>query len=116
MTTITTTTSLLSLKKLVFFYLIFLSCLNYVTSIRELSDTSTTIEPSSSNSRLDGTYNYVMMKPQRNHNKGLIFHGKEVRNCLPKGFRHASAPSRYVNYHILGSIECSQDKNFKKLP
>ncbi|CAH9072869.1 unnamed protein product [Cuscuta europaea] len=35
------------------------------------------------------------------------FHGKEIKDCLPKGFRHASAPSRYVNYHILGSFRCS---------
>ncbi|KAG5578210.1 hypothetical protein H5410_058344 [Solanum commersonii] len=83
--------------------------------IRELSSTSASIEPSSSTSMLDGTSN-VLMKPQRNHNKGPIFHGKEVRDCLPKGFRHASAPSRYVNYHILGSIGCSQGKNIKKLP
>ncbi|KAL3354645.1 hypothetical protein AABB24_019008, partial [Solanum stoloniferum] len=115
MTTTTTTTSLLFLKKLVFFYLIFLACLNNVTSIRELSSTSARIEPSSSTSMVDGTSN-VLMKPQRNHNKGPIFHGKEVRDCLPKGFRHASAPSRYVNYHILGSIGCSQGKNIKKLP
>ncbi|MCD7460303.1 hypothetical protein HAX54_043247 [Datura stramonium] len=103
----TTTTSLLFLK-LVFFYLILISCLNNITGIRELSSISTSIEPS--------TYNVMMKKPQRSHNKGPVFHGKEVRNCLPKGFRHASAPSRYVNYHILGSIECSQGQNFKKLP
>ncbi|CAH9138211.1 unnamed protein product [Cuscuta epithymum] len=35
------------------------------------------------------------------------FHGKEIKDCLPKGFKHASAPSRYVNYHILGSFRCS---------
>lgn len=107
----TTTTTLLFLKKLVFFYLIFLYCLNNVTSIRELSSTSASIEPSTSTSMVDGT-SHVLMK----HNKGPIFHGKEVRNCLPKGFKHASAPSRYVNYHILGSIGCSQGKSYKKLP
>lgn len=96
--------------KLVYVYLVLLSCLNSVTGIRELSSTSARIEPLSSN--IGGTY--VMMKPQKSHNKGPIFHGKEVRNCLPKGFRHASAPSRYVNYHILGSIGCSQGKNLKK--
>ncbi|CAN4119269.1 unnamed protein product [Withania somnifera] len=114
MTITTTTTTTLSF--LVLFYLILLSCLmNNVTSIRKLSSTSTSIEPSGSSSMVDGTY--VLMKPERNHNKGPIFHGKEVRNCLPKGFRHASAPSRYVNYHILGSIGCSSHgKIFKKLP
>ncbi|CAN1253019.1 hypothetical protein LINPERPRIM_LOCUS8212 [Linum perenne] len=32
-----------------------------------------------------------------------VFGRKEVKNCLPKGFRHTSAPSRYVNYQPLGS-------------
>lgn len=110
--TTTATSILLFLKKLVLFYLILLSYLNSVTSIRELFSTSAgTIEPSR-RSMVDGT-SYVMMQ---HHNKGPFFHGKEVRGCLPKGFKHASAPSRYVNYHILGSIGCPQGKSFKKLP
>ncbi|KAI3706418.1 hypothetical protein L6452_24147 [Arctium lappa] len=34
------------------------------------------------------------------------FNGKEVSGCMPKGRRHSSAPSRYVNnqplFHSLG--------------
>ncbi|GMI92048.1 hypothetical protein HRI_002874100 [Hibiscus trionum] len=43
---------------------------------------------------------YVKINPQvlLNHN-----HDKEVKGCMPKGFRHSSAPSRYVNYQTLGS-------------
>ncbi|KAI3523393.1 hypothetical protein L1887_01474 [Cichorium endivia] len=38
--------------------------------------------------------------------KRPFFHGKEVSGCMPKGRRHSSAPSRYVNnqplFHSLG--------------
>lgn len=60
---------------------------------------------------------YVIMKPELiSHNKHPVFHGKEIKNCLPKGFRHASGPSRYVNNHIFGElgIGCSQDKHLKQ--
>ncbi|GMN51020.1 hypothetical protein TIFTF001_020181 [Ficus carica] len=45
----------------------------------------------------------------------------EVENCLPKGFKRTSAPSRYVNYQTLGSSLCStpsstSSKGVKKLP
>lgn len=46
---------------------------------------------------------YVTMKPLFKH-KHRVFRGKEVKNCLPKGFRHSSAPSRFVNYHTLGGL------------
>ncbi|KAK8485859.1 hypothetical protein V6N13_144467 [Hibiscus sabdariffa] len=47
---------------------------------------------------------YVKINPQvlLNH-KHKVNHDKEVKGCLPKGFRHSSAPSRYVNYQTLGS-------------
>ncbi|CAN0916444.1 hypothetical protein LINGRAHAP2_LOCUS29710 [Linum grandiflorum] len=43
--------------------------------------------------------------PPRNRDSRArsVFGRKEVKNCLPKGFRHTSAPSRYVNYQPLGS-------------
>ncbi|KAE8037787.1 hypothetical protein FH972_010349 [Carpinus fangiana] len=49
---------------------------------------------------------YATMKPQFHH-KHRVFQGREVKGCLPKGYRHSSAPSRYVNYRTLGSPECS---------
>ncbi|KAL8538658.1 hypothetical protein ACS0TY_000609 [Phlomoides rotata] len=35
------------------------------------------------------------------------FRGEEVEGCLPKGRRHSSAPSRYINDQPLGSTVCS---------
>lgn len=58
---------------------------------------------------------YSTMNPQRNHNN-QVFHGKEVKGCLPKGFRHASAPSRFVNSHTLGLAGCSSRLHPKKKP
>ncbi|XP_047175189.1 uncharacterized protein LOC124842692 [Vigna umbellata] len=49
--------------------------------------------------------NYV--KPQLNH-KQKALQGREVKGCLPKGSRHNSAPSRFVNYKTLGSTGCSR--------
>ncbi|KAJ0084823.1 hypothetical protein Patl1_30615 [Pistacia atlantica] len=44
---------------------------------------------------------YVKVKPLST-TKNRVFNGKEVKNCLPKGYRHASAPSRYVNSRVFG--------------
>lgn len=40
--------------------------------------------------------------PFRNHRQ-QAFHRQAIKNCMPKGSRRSSAPSRYVNYHTLGS-------------
>ncbi|KAL8217167.1 hypothetical protein R6Q57_013791 [Mikania cordata] len=38
--------------------------------------------------------------------KGPFFHGNEVSSCMPKGRKHSSAPSRFMNnqslFHSLG--------------
>ncbi|KAK7257681.1 hypothetical protein RIF29_31829 [Crotalaria pallida] len=47
-------------------------------------------------------------------NKQKFFQGKQFKNCLPKGFRHNSAPSRFVNYDTLGSSGCSGMDSQKK--
>ncbi|CAI9290049.1 unnamed protein product [Lactuca saligna] len=40
--------------------------------------------------------------------KRPIFHGKEISGCMPKGRRHSSAPSRYVNNQpLFQSLGCS---------
>lgn len=58
---------------------------------------------------------YVVFKPQL-INRGNQQHSAatnvahvrpEVESCMPKGFRHSSAPSQFVNYHTLGSIICT---------
>jgi hypothetical protein len=56
--------------------------------------------------------NYETLKPKTKHGQQDQFHGGEVENCLPKGFHHNSAPSRYINYHPLGStILCATSKH-----
>jgi len=50
--------------------------------------------------------NYV--KPQLINHKQKALQGREVKGCLPKGSRHNSAPSRFVNYKTLGSGGCSR--------
>ncbi|OIW03914.1 hypothetical protein TanjilG_30190 [Lupinus angustifolius] len=52
------------------------------------------------------------VKPHLDH-KEKIFKGREVNGCLPKGSRHNSTPSRFVNYNTLGS-GCSGMHNSKK--
>lgn len=42
--------------------------------------------------------------------KNQIFRGAEVKSCKPKGFRPRSAPSRFVNYQPLVSVNCSSSK------
>lgn len=41
------------------------------------------------------------LKPHLDH-KQKFFQGRQIKNCLPKGYRHNSAPSRFVNYDTLG--------------
>ncbi|KAL9365562.1 hypothetical protein Peur_043435 [Populus x canadensis] len=53
---------------------------------------------------------YETLKPKTNHGQ-QEFHGREVENCLPKGFHPTSAPSRYINYHTLGSTICTPSKH-----
>ncbi|GFQ00236.1 hypothetical protein PHJA_002167600 [Phtheirospermum japonicum] len=63
------------------------------------------------------TSDLFTMTPTLNH-KRQVFSGGEVKNCMPKGSPRSSAPSRYVNYHTLGSLRCFSGKNKKstKLP
>ncbi|OAY45831.1 hypothetical protein MANES_07G095300v8 [Manihot esculenta] len=49
---------------------------------------------------------FATFKPKTSHGNGE-FRGKDVENCLPKGFHRTSAPSRYINYSTLGSTMCS---------
>ncbi|KAM7496740.1 hypothetical protein LguiA_021154 [Lonicera macranthoides] len=57
-------------------------------------------------------YQKVAMKPSLD-DKGPVFHGKAVNDCMPKGLRHASAPRRYVNFHSfrnMGYSPCKQSR------
>ncbi|KAL1817419.1 hypothetical protein DCAR_0521848 [Daucus carota subsp. sativus] len=40
--------------------------------------------------------------------------GRGYENCMPKGFRRSSAPSRYINDHTFGSSLCSSSKDESK--
>lgn len=55
----------------------------------------------------------VAMKPNLD-GKGPVFHGKAVNDCMPKGFRHASAPRRYVNYHSFRTMGCTPSKQSRE--
>ncbi|KAL5069476.1 hypothetical protein RYX36_020363 [Vicia faba] len=52
---------------------------------------------------------YINLKPEKGNGGGRVFQGRNVEDCLPKGFRRSSAPSRYINYQPLGS-SCSSSK------
>ncbi|KAK3232499.1 hypothetical protein Dsin_004380, partial [Dipteronia sinensis] len=59
--------------------------------------------------------NYATFKPitgQDDHDQHNKFRSGSsgVNDCLPKGFHHTSAPSRYINYHTFGSTICSTTK------
>ncbi|KAK2370876.1 hypothetical protein QL285_083883 [Trifolium repens] len=46
--------------------------------------------------------------PQKDHKQKVFQLGREVKGCLPKGARHNSAPSRFVNFKPQGSGGCSK--------
>ncbi|CAA2959232.1 Hypothetical predicted protein [Olea europaea subsp. europaea] len=47
-------------------------------------------------------------KPENTKGRKQVFPGKAVDNCMPKGKRHSSAPSHYINYHTFGSTGCDK--------
>ncbi|KAE8711416.1 ATPase, AAA-type, CDC48 protein [Hibiscus syriacus] len=50
------------------------------------------------------------------HSKHEVFNKKELfKGCMPKGAKHSSAPSRYVNYRTLGS-SCATNKPHSQKP
>ncbi|KAG5574741.1 hypothetical protein H5410_054875 [Solanum commersonii] len=54
-------------------------------------------------------------KPKINGRKEGNFHGDQgVDDCLPKGIRRSSAPSRYINDQTLGTTTCSSIKKVNK--
>lgn len=52
---------------------------------------------------------YINLKPEKGNGEGRVFQAGNVEDCLPKGFRRSSAPSRYINYQPLGN-SCSSSK------
>lgn len=78
-----------------FLLILLLSCFHVSMAGRSIPPSSvpSTMRPLSED--------YMKMKPLWMHKHG-VFHAKQVKNCMPKGFRHASAPSRFVNSQTLG--------------
>lgn len=61
-------------------------------------------------------YAIMKMKPMLDQ-EGRVFHGKQVKACMPKGRRHSSAPSRYVNFHTFdGLLGCETSRQSKIIP
>ncbi|KAG8387622.1 hypothetical protein BUALT_Bualt02G0040300 [Buddleja alternifolia] len=58
----------------------------------------------------------ITMRPFWNHKQRSVFRRREVKNCMPKGLRRSSAPSRDVNYHVLGSLRCFSGRDMPKQP
>ncbi|KAK6926736.1 hypothetical protein RJ641_008455 [Dillenia turbinata] len=58
-----------------------------------------TVKPHVSTSK-----DYEALRPQQSH-KRQFFRGREVKNCMPKGFWHSSAPSRYLVVLLAGMAE-----------
>ncbi|CAI0442669.1 unnamed protein product [Linum tenue] len=60
---------------------------------------------------------YAAFKPPADVGPTTMFHGgREVNDCLPKGFHRNSAPSRYINLEPLGTsssstIMCETEKH-----
>lgn len=63
-------------------------------------------------------YAIMKMKPMLDEEgAGRFFHGKQVKACMPKGRRHSSAPSRYVNsYTFDGLLGCETSRQSKIIP
>lgn len=56
------------------------------------------------------SHGYTTLRP-RWSKKRHAFRGREIGNCLPKGFRPPpSAPSRYANYQPLGGSNACSSK------
>lgn len=85
-----------------FFSLVFLNCAMGGRIIPP-SAPSTVTRPLVSSSEEEETF---VMKPRLDHTH-TVFEDRQIKDCLPKGFRHNSAPSRFVNYNTLSSSSAS---------
>ncbi|KAK9126644.1 hypothetical protein Scep_015490 [Stephania cephalantha] len=53
---------------------------------------------------------YAVLKNSSNRNQKGRYQGREIMNCMPKGARRSSAPSRFINRHIV-RIPCLSSAN-----
>ncbi|GKV01263.1 hypothetical protein SLEP1_g13828 [Rubroshorea leprosula] len=85
-----------------FLVLMFSSSLPVSMAIRDIpSSVPSTMRPAS--------VDYMKMDNDEVTQGHQVFHDREVKGCLPKGYRRSSAPSRYVNYQPLGSCVSKND-------
>ncbi|KAL1817073.1 hypothetical protein ACET3Z_019647 [Daucus carota] len=97
------------------YILLFLFPLHESLAARALpsSGPSTTMAPLATKAR---EYAIMKMRPMLDQ-EGRVFHGKQVKACMPKGRRHSSAPSRYVNFHTFdGLLGCESSRKSKIVP
>ncbi|KAL6967182.1 hypothetical protein U1Q18_032983 [Sarracenia purpurea var. burkii] len=88
---------------LVCFLLVLLSPVDVVVAGR---GTPLPIPPARRSGGGGNDQDFVTMGTTVDHKKE-VFQEREVKGCKPKGTSHSSAPSRYVNFHTLGSLRCS---------
>ncbi|TMW93602.1 hypothetical protein EJD97_011400 [Solanum chilense] len=88
--------SLSILLVIIIYFLIFLSPTTILAT--KYNEASTRFKPKINGGRKEGN-----------------FHGDQgVEDCLPKGIRRSSAPSRYINDQTLGTTTCSSIKKVNK--
>ncbi|KAL1323602.1 hypothetical protein HN51_033891 [Arachis hypogaea] len=109
-----TTTSTTHVSFLVALYIFFLA-LNFLCM--SMANASRVIIPRSAPSTVtrpmflpEEEAESTLVMPDKRNNKN-VFNGRQVSNCLPKGFRHNSAPSRFVNYDTLSCSGIMHSKN-----
>lgn len=100
----TTAVVLLVISMLYLFLLLLSSTAKVAEAARPLTE-SNSIPPLS----------YVSLKPKEVRSGRHGFGSKGLESCLPKGFHRSSAPSRYVNYHTLGSGSSLCDDSSKRM-
>lgn len=100
-----TTVALFMTSLLYVFLLLLSSTAKVAEAARPLTESNSNIPPPS----------YVSLKPKEVHGGRHGFGSKALESCLPKGFHRSSAPSRYVNYHTLGSSSSLCDDSSKRM-
>lgn len=70
------------------------------------SGPSTLVRPLMTEDNQEGVSMKLKPHHQLRNNKQQVFHAREIKDCMPKGYKKGSAPSRFVNYHALDA-DCS---------
>ncbi|KAF3434005.1 hypothetical protein FNV43_RR25108 [Rhamnella rubrinervis] len=98
------TTVALLITSLLYVLLLLSSTAKVAVAARPLTESNSIPPPS-----------YEWLKPKEALGSRRGFGSKGLESCLPKGFHRSSAPSRYVNYHTLGSSSSLCDDSSKPM-